>query len=237
MTVDISKSCSDFLRSSVLTNVGAKLQASHSRELVAAFFGYKSHAALLAETAYPVDALGEAKLLIPNILLIEQRTRSLRGLPGGLYASHAIASKVSDFLVAQQYFKGKVRLADSLESYVVEVLLRDEDGQIMDALSGVMAETNAEFGLDFGEYEVTETIEVEDSVTLTIQGEYCGSADTDRPFCGDQIDVTGTVELQRVAGHVAFAEPDISVTGEVNQDGVDPELRYGKPGSQHGEQA
>lgn len=236
MPLDISKSCSDFLRSSLLTDVGEKLQASHARELVAAFFGYKSHAALLAEKAYPVDALGEAKVLVPNIPLIEQRRSSLQGLPAGLYASPVIASKVSDFLVAQQYFKGTVRLDDSLESYVVETLLRDEDAQIMDALSGVMAETNAEFGLEFGEYEVIDTVEAEDAVTLTIRGEYCGSADTERPFCGDQIDVTGTVELPRVAGHVAFAEPDISVTGEVNQDWVDPELRFGKPDSQFGEQ-
>jgi hypothetical protein len=165
------------------------------------------------------------------------RRSNLQGLPSGLYASHDIASKVSDFLVAQQYFKGTVRLNDSLESYVLEVLLRDEDAQIMDALFGVMAETNAEFGLEFGEYEVIDTVEGEDAVTLNIQGEYCGSADPDRPFCGDQIDVIGTVELTRVAGHVAFAEPDISVTGEVNQDWVDPELRFGKSGSPRGQLA
>ncbi len=236
MSLDISKTCSDYLRSIVLADAGAKLQASHARELIAAYFGYKSHAALLAEKAYPVDALGQASLLVPDIPLIEHRRGKLGGLPAGIYLSFGIASKISDFLVAQQYFKGKVQLSDSLENYVVEDLLREEDAQIMDLLSGVMAETNAEFGLEFGQYEVTETDVGEDIVTVTIRGEYCGSADTERPFCGDQIDVMGTVELPRIAGRVAFAVPDISMTGEVNQDWVDPELRFGTPEVQSGQQ-
>jgi hypothetical protein len=235
MSFDIAKSCSDFLRSSALTDVGVKLQASHARELVAALFGYKSHSALLAEKAYPLDVLGEADVLVPNIPLIEQRRSKLQGLPAGLYASSDIAAKVSGFLIQQGHFTGEVWLYDSLESYVVEVLLREEDGHILDLLSGVMAETNAYFDEDFGHYEVTETIHGNDDVTLTIQGTYCGSSDTERPFCGDQIDVTGIVELPRVAGRAAFAKPNISVNGEVNQDWVDPELRFGTSGSQQGQ--
>ncbi len=44
MDDDISKLCADFLRAN-----HEGLRASHARELVAAFFGYKSHAALLAD--------------------------------------------------------------------------------------------------------------------------------------------------------------------------------------------
>lgn len=75
----------------------------------------------------------------------------------------------------------------------MEVLLRDEDAQIMDQLSGVMAETNATFDTDFGEYESAEVIDEDDLVTIDVEGRYSGSADTERPFCGDQIDVSVTV--------------------------------------------
>jgi hypothetical protein len=45
-------------------------------------------------------------------------------------------------------------------------------------------------------------------------------------FCGDQIDMLVTVELSRVAGRAAFSDPDISASGEINDDWVDPELKY-----------
>ena len=236
MSFDISKLSSDYLRSSVLTVTGSTLQASHARELVAAYFGYKSHAALLAEKKHSVNAIGGAKLLVPAIPLIEDRRKSLQGLPSGLYSSREIAAKLSDFLVGKKYFTGKVEFAGSVEIYVTEDLLLAEDAKIMNDLSGVMAETNAQFGMEFVEYEVTETLIDDDLITLSIEGKYYGTADDDRPFCGDQIDVTGTVELPRVAGHVAFGDPDIHVTGEVNQDWVDPALRFGTPETQPDQQ-
>ncbi len=79
MPIDISKACSDFLRSEVAANGGEKLKASHARELVAAFFGYKSHAALLAEKVYPLEDLGKADVLVPDIGLIERRRNALAG--------------------------------------------------------------------------------------------------------------------------------------------------------------
>ena len=227
MQIDFSKACSDFLRSEYFAYGGEKLKASHSRELTAAFFGYKSHAALLAEKHYPLKNLGEADVLIPNIELIEQRRNMLAGLPAALFSSHEIASKLSKFLQEMHYFDGTVWLYESLEAYVTEVLLIKEDARIMDALSGVMAETNATFGTEFGYYESADVIEEDDMVTVEVEGQYNGSPDSERPFCGDQIDMTVTVELPRVAGRAAFANPNISASGVVNDDWVDPELRFG----------
>lgn len=227
MQIDISKVCSDFLRSEVSDSGGEKLKASHSRELTAAFFGYKSHAALLAEKEYPLERLDEADVLVPNVGLIEQRRKTLTGLPASLLSSRELASKVSRFLQDQQYFGGKVWLYESLETYVTEVLLIEEDAFIMDELSGVMAETNATFDTEFGYYESAEVTEGDDTVTVEVEGQYNGSPDPERPFCGDQIDMKVTVELPRVAGRAAFASPDISANGAVNNDWVDPELRFG----------
>ncbi len=227
MQIDISKASSDFLRSEYVAVGGEKLKASHSRELTAAYFGYNTHAALLAEKNYPLQRLGEADVLVPNIGLIDQRRKALAGLPADLFPSRELATKISSFLQAQGYFGGKVWLYESLETYVTEVLLIEEDARILDELAGVMTETNANFDTDFGSYESAELIEDDDSVRLEVEGQYHGSADPERPFCGDQIDLTVTVNFLRVAGRVAFAYPHISASGTVNDDWVDPELKSG----------
>lgn len=227
MQIDISKACSDFVRSEYLAIGGEKLKASHSRELTAAFFGYNTHAALLAEKNYPLERLGEAEVLVPNVRLIDQRRQALAGLPADLFPSRELATKITSFLQEQNCFGGKVWLYESLEMYVTEVLLIEEDSRILDELAGVMTETNANFDREFGSYESAELIEGDDSVRLEVEGQYHGSADPERPFCGDQIDLTVTVNLPRVAGRVAFAYPHILATGTVNDDWVDPELKSG----------
>jgi hypothetical protein len=227
MQIDISKACSDFLRSEFATQTGDRLKASHSRELVAAYFGYKSHAALLAEKTYPLDGLDNAAVLVPNIPLIDVRRKCLDGLSRALPSSYELASKLTEFLKQQGYFEGEVWLYESLSSYVTEVLLIEKDGLMLDLLSGVMAETNAYFDSEFGHYESAEIDEQDDRVVVEVTGQYCGSSDTERPFCGDTIDVQAKVELYRVAGRAAFTEPDISAHGEVRDDWVDPEIRYG----------
>jgi hypothetical protein len=227
MQIDISKTCSDFLRSDFATQTGDKLKASHSRELVAAFFGYKSHAALLAEKTYPLDSLGDAAVLVPNIPLMDVRRNNLDGLPSTLDPSRVLATKLSEFLKQQGHFSGEAWVYESLSAYVTEVLLIEKDGLMLDLLSGVMAETNAYFDSEFGHYESAEVDEQDDRVVVEVEGQYCGTSDTERPFCGDTIDVKAKVELYRVAGRAAFSEPDVSAHGEVNDDWVDPELKYG----------
>lgn len=59
----ITKLCADHLRAFVNDNHGVKLKASHAHELVAAFFGYKSRAALLADTRHPLSNLTSAALI------------------------------------------------------------------------------------------------------------------------------------------------------------------------------
>ncbi|HZR37952.1 MAG TPA: hypothetical protein VFA75_21450 [Nevskia sp.] len=224
MQTDVSKSCSDFLRSHVASSIGVKLKASHAHELVAAYFGYKSRAALLDEKNYPLSHLDEVVVLVPDVRLIEQRRGCLDGLTPLLPSSLQIASLVGDFLKQQGHFSGKVWLYESLESYVMEELLREEDSLIQDELSGVMAETNAYF--DEAYYESAEVTDEAELVRLEITGQYNGDSDPERPFCGDKIDMIVTVELYRVAGRVGFSEPNISVSGGVNDDWVDPELKF-----------
>lgn len=229
MQIDISKACSDFLRSDFAAHSGEKLKASHARELVAAFFGYKSHAALLMERGYPLSRLEDAAVLVPDIALIDARRANLEGLPENVFSSNEIASRLAQFLKSKEYFGGEIWLYESLGAYVREVFLIESDWRMMDLLSGVMAETNAYFDVEVGQYETDDVVEHDDAVIVEVEGQYSGRADTERPFCGDTIDLMATVEMSRVAGRTAFGEPAISARGEVNDDWVDPELKYATP--------
>ncbi len=91
MSTDLSKLCADFLRQNHVSQSTEKLKASHARELVAAFFGYKSHAALMAEKTYPLVQLEEAYIFIPDIPLMNDRRSKLNGLPNDLTQSIDLA--------------------------------------------------------------------------------------------------------------------------------------------------
>lgn len=216
MSVDTTKSCADFLRTKYEFEIGEKLKASHSHELVAAYFGYDSRAALLAERNYPLDNLEDAFVLVPDVSRIESRRACLDGLPPGLPKSKDLAETISKHLVDEGMFGGKVWLYESLELYVMEVLLPEKEGYISDELSGVIADTNAYF--DETIYDSANVEDTGDVVSLRIEGQMNGSTDDDRMFLGDQIDMIVKVDLYRVAGRIAFSDPDISVSGRVNDD-------------------
>ncbi|OKS88700.1 hypothetical protein [Mucilaginibacter polytrichastri] len=85
MQLDITKRCADSLRTFTQNNYGIQLKSSHAHELVAAYMGYSSRAALLADNKCPITNLREANLLIltPTAPIKERRTK-LEGLPENL---------------------------------------------------------------------------------------------------------------------------------------------------------
>lgn len=157
---------------------------------------------------------------------MEQRRECLSGLPQDLPSSKALAIAIAEFLEAQGTFTGEVWMYESLTDYIMEQYLPDRDARITDLLSGVMAETNAYFDETY--YETAELMDDDGHLTIEVEGQLNGQSDDERPFCGDQIDMKVPVELHLIAGRVGFSDPDISATGEVNDDWVDPELKYGK---------
>lgn len=220
MQSDNSKLCADFLRETVLSETNEKLKATHARELIAAFFGYKSHAALLAEKEFPLDRLEEADILVPDCALMNERRQNLEGLPENLPDSKNLAEKIIDFLNREQLFSGSAWwLYDTLETYIMEEFLPEHDYAVMDDLSGVMAETNALF--DETHYEEAEIREEDGELIISVTGQVEGTTDQDKPFSGDQIDITVTVTMPRVAGRNSFSKPDISTGGNVNWDWAD----------------
>lgn len=80
----IHKDCADHLRAHYRATTGGRLSSGDAHELVAAFFGYNSGAALRAEGAYPVEDLPQADILIPDLAIMALRRQQISGLPTDL---------------------------------------------------------------------------------------------------------------------------------------------------------
>ncbi|KQW99888.1 AT hook motif [Acinetobacter sp. Root1280] len=226
MSINLSKLCADFLRQNHSSQSTEKLKASHARELVAAFFGYKSHAALMAEKTYPHAQLEEALIFIPDIPLMNDRRSKLIDLPNDLTESIDLAKLLSDMLAHEGLFGGDIWLYETLEAYIVEILLPDCQSLIDDQLSDAMAETNAGFYDDL----YYDDVQIEDRGTELVaiaKTQYKGESLDDKPFCGDTLDIVVQVTLPRMAGKRGFYDFELEAGGSVNDDWVDPELRYG----------
>lgn len=228
MSTDLSKLCADYLRTSYTNQTSSKLKASHARELAAAFFGYKSHAALIAEKDYPLDKLDEAYIFIPDIPMMEARRVKLAGLPDDLMPSKVLAEQLSSYMTSEGYCGADVWLYDTLEGYIAEVLLVDCQPMIDEQLSGTIAETNAGF-FDAPYYEDVEIQDNGDELVASVKAQYKGQPLDDKPFCGDTIDMTVRVILPRLAGKRGFWDFELDAGGMVNDDWVDPELKCGRP--------
>ncbi|WP_374950054.1 YozE family protein [Mucilaginibacter sp.] len=81
----ITKLCADSLRAFCLNKFGIQLKSSHAHELVAAYFGYASRAALLADTKGSIGNLRDAEFIVltPTAQIRERRSK-LNGLPQDL---------------------------------------------------------------------------------------------------------------------------------------------------------
>ena len=213
----VSKSCSDYLRERF-----AGLKTSHARELVAAFFGYKSHAALLSDKAHPIEELSDAQILIPDEVMIYERKECLKGLPDSLPSGMDLAYEIADFLQAEQLFEGEVWHCDDIGEYMIEEYLPQHlSPQLDDELADVIESVNAFF--EEIEYDEVDVDEKPNNIYITVKGTYSGVSLDDDDFNGDTIDFEVFIKLPRWAGKVAFSEPEIEVEGTVNRDYLDEE--------------
>ncbi|HGN1707579.1 MULTISPECIES: hypothetical protein [Providencia] len=151
MNINLSKLCADFLRQNHASQSTEKLKASHARELVAAYFGYKSHAALMAEKTYSQVLLEKAYIFTPNIPLMNDRRSKLNGLPNDLPQSIDIAKLLSDMLADEGLCGGNVWI-DSEPKYckptqsrlAAELGITDED---LESLEWDTKENSSDDGL------------------------------------------------------------------------------------------
>ncbi|MCX2562241.1 hypothetical protein OQ252_12670 [Acetobacter farinalis] len=208
------KECVDHLRAYCRLHTLKGIGAGHAHELVAAYFGYRSVAALRAEGSYQLNMLEEAEILIPDLTLMQQRIGRLRGLPVDLLPVGVLAEEISRFLVDSGYFAGDIWHTSNLAEYMETDVIQHYTTIIEDDLSGQMSETNAYF--DQLDIEKVELAKGENALTVDVSGSLSGKHDWDRMFHGDSITFNAVMTFQRVAGRVAYMKPDIATGGTVN---------------------
>jgi hypothetical protein len=213
----IQKKCADFLRSTYSNLPGGKLGSGHAHEIVAAYFGYGTAAALRTEPKYNLAALAEAAILMPDLRRMDQRIQQLTRLPVGLPGVDEFASKLTSFLRGHGYFSGEVWGTRNLAEYIDVSFIQEDPVMIEDALSGQIAMTNAYFDeldvhnvdLHFGD----------DSLTANVSGSLNGVNDPDKAFHGDSIAFTTVMTFERVAGRVGYLWPELETSGTIDDSG------------------
>ncbi|HAT8370119.1 hypothetical protein SC826_11920 [Legionella pneumophila serogroup 1] len=203
--MSIAKLCADQLRV-ISNNYGVKLKSSHAHELVAAFFGYKSKAALLSDTLAPIENIGQAQtfVLIPSAF-IEERRKCLIDLPSDLPDTYTLGEEMFTFLAAQKMlvansFGSWVHLAEALTNEYLQI----NGNLILPKNFGPTENARSIFNKPV--YEFNPKLETTaDGVKLTVSNKYYGSSHVNF----QPIDVVLTIKLQRIAGHFGYAKPEI----------------------------
>jgi len=195
MGQNISKICADALRTFSTEKLGAKIKPAHAHELTAAYFGYRSKNALLADKNYPANNLHQAEIIvmIPDES-IDKRRGKLEGLPSNLPDSYTLGEAVYVALFSDEWWKSQhppFRSFAKAGRYLVE------------NSAAYQSTFNLVTNLPIHHYVVEK--EAEHDVTLTVvhaykdlEGEMIGYGQT-------------TIRLPRVAGRIGFGKPEFSV--------------------------
>lgn len=205
--MSIAKLCADQLRV-ISNNYGVKLKSSHAHELVAAFFGYKSKAALLSDTLSSIENIGHASIFVPiQSTFIDERRKCLEDLPFDLPDTNTLGKEMFTFLVAQKMLVGNsfpswAHLSEAL----TKEYLQKNSHLILPRNFGPFEKAHNIFNKPL--YEFNPKLETTDNgIQLTVSNRYYGSS-----YVHFQpIDVALTIKLQRIAGHFGYAKPEISL--------------------------
>lgn len=216
MQSKIAKACADFLRAQP-TKDESKLKATHAHELVAAYFGYRSRAALLSDHSYDLGRLQKAELLMPHVPLVSQRLTELEYLEQDHLVARGICSALSFFLHSEGHFNGEVWHDASTALHVFDKSSPITESTLSELIQDVLDNTSASVDdLSIVNAEVTFD---RDAVIISATGKHAGKAGSLRRAKVNKIDVLLTVTFPRRAGKTAYSFPIVNV------DGVDQEWR------------
>jgi len=144
---------------------------------------------------------------------MDQRRGQLNQLPHDLRTVDDLAADISTYLVEEGYFSEKVWQTRDL-SDEINIRVMDDPMIIEDALSGEIASTNAYFDELYIDEVVVDV--TEDALVATLSGSLNGEQDQDRVFHGDKINFTSVKTMFRVAGRVAYQQPEFETGGSVD---------------------
>jgi hypothetical protein len=195
MQHEIFKPCADSLRTFSKEKYDIKLKAAHAHELVAAFFGYSSKNAMLADTKYPISNLGQAEIIVmtPDVF-IDQRRENLQGLSSELPDTYTLGEAVYDFLFSDEWWASPYPPFKSFEK-LAKLLVENND-----------AYKNAfKFYRDVPMHHIVNVETSENGVLLTVLHSH-------RTSTGEMLGIgKTTIELRRVAGRIGYGKPQVSV--------------------------
>jgi hypothetical protein len=195
MQQDIPKMCADSLRAFTNEKLNIKLKAAHAHELFAAYVGYPSKNAMLADTKYPINNLPQAKtvIMVPDAY-VDQRRKELQGLSPDLPNSYDLGEAVYASLFSDNFWTSQYPPFRSFEKAAIYLVERDYNfQQLFKYYHGIPL--NHFVSVDRGEDRVTLFVI---HATSTTNGEMLGNGKT-------------TIELHRVAGYIGYGEPQILV--------------------------
>lgn len=198
MLQNIPKLCADSLRKVVQEKFNVKIKATHAHELVAAYFGYSSKNAMLADTEFPISNINESEVIIlaPDSE-IDKRRSKLNGLPKELPGSYELGEAVYTALFSENIwgsplppfknFKTAAKFLvenDSNYQYTFKSVKKDQLHHIVN----ISKESNR-----------VELSVVHATLSPENQNIFIGQGKT-------------IVSLPRAAGNIGFKKPDIEVT-------------------------
>lgn len=192
------------------------LSLEQASDFVAAFFGYSSLESLESDNKLPIECLEDADVLIPAFGSLKDKLSELKGCD--LPTSDELIEELAAHLESEGLFHGDVWYCSDIETYVIEEYLPN-NVFLDDELCDLIAETNAYF--DDAYYDSAKLDDSGDKITVTVVGTYSGSTHDDKMFCGDRIDFTAILEMERIAGQIGFSAPEITFSGEVYDYGDD----------------
>lgn len=204
MKFEITKACADSLRTFTQEKYGIQLKSSHAHEIVAAYFGYSSRAALLADSNCPIENLNDAKIIIPNVSipLMEQRLKTLKKLSPELPSGYVLAEAIYNTIMANEQLSEKV-WTDFQKLAIAYAENRVFHNEIL------MGKMGIDYGFDQRELDwlIRVDIKTEDTdVRMTVTYDYPAMAK--KPMRHASV----AVMLPRISGNIGYGEPEVLPT-------------------------
>ena len=195
MQISIPKVCADSLRTFSEEKYKVKLRAGHAHELVAAYMGYKSKIALLADKRYPVSNLSQCEIVVmmPGDF-IDQRRENLQGLPPELPDSYTLGEAVYGALFTDDWWTSKFPPFRSFLGFA-EYFVSNSDAY--NTAFTLVANIPVQHAV-VPEYS-------ENQVSLNVF-HTTENAEGERMVHGKT-----TIVLPRVAGHIGYGRPKVTV--------------------------
>lgn len=203
MKLEITKACADSLRTFTQNNYEIHLKPTHAHEIVAAYFGYSSRAALLADKKCPIGTLKDAELIILNdpMQRIEQRLKTLANLPSELPSSDILAATIYKTTISNEQLSEKV-WTDFKEMAIAYAEDRVFHNEKMERMMGID-------GFDQSELDWLIQVDIntmETDVRITVTYDYPAKAKKTSRHA------SVAVALPRIAGNIGYGEPKVLPT-------------------------